>query len=349
METIHYLQQFATPWLDTFAMLITNLGSQYAYIFFLLFFYLLVDARKSRWLGIVLLLSLYVNFHLKGMIATQRPYLIDPAVARSDSAVATGTGYSFPSGHAQGIMTLWGLVALLFQRWWLSVLALLIIVLVASSRIYLGVHIPLDIYGGLAIGAIFVIAGYIIYVRTLNIERQMQTFFLFAVGIVIPLVLHITLPTPDSEVLLGALAAFISGPLLVRHRTDIALWRRVVIFLIGMVLVFALLLGSSYYLSDTLKDNPYIAFFRYLAIGWMGLLVTPALAHLTRLIPRAPKIAPKNTTVAAVARGIEKPRARVNTKYVAGGRGQLQFIGDTSDDDEDDDAAPTKTEAKTEA
>lgn len=325
METIYYLQQFATPALDQIALLITNLGSQYAYILFLLFFYLLVDARKSRWLGIVLLTSLYINFHLKGLIATERPYLIDPSVARSDDVVATGTGYSFPSGHAQGVMTLWGLVALLFQRWWLRIVCVVLIALVAVSRVYLGVHVPVDIYGGLAIGAGIVILAYVLYAKTSNLEQQMDKLFLFVLGLLLPLSLHIFLPTPDSEVLLGALAAFITGPLLLGHKTDIALWRRIAIFLLGMVLVFAVLLGSSYYLPETWKDNPFIAFFRYLLIGWTGVLITPALAYLTRLIPAAPKHVPDMAVAETVA---AKPRARVKTEYVASDPSKLEFIGD---------------------
>ncbi|MFC1760215.1 phosphatase PAP2 family protein, partial [Candidatus Neomarinimicrobiota bacterium] len=61
-------------------------------------------------------------------------------------------GFSFPSGHAQGSTTLWLMLALLIRKKWINYLTAIMIILVSLSRLYLGVHYPIDILGGVLIG-----------------------------------------------------------------------------------------------------------------------------------------------------------------------------------------------------
>jgi len=64
---------------------------------------------------------------------------------------AIETGMGFPSGHATVITVIMlSLIPYLRNKWrWFPPLA---IVLVCLSRLYLGVHFPLDIVGGVALG-----------------------------------------------------------------------------------------------------------------------------------------------------------------------------------------------------
>ncbi len=296
MDTILYLQQFASPTLDALLLFVTNLGSELAYIAFLLVTYLAFDARLGQRVAVYLLVSFYLNFHLKGLIDTPRPYTIDPELARSPAAVATGAGPGFPSGHAQASATFWGYLALRVRKIWFWTLAALLVALISLSRIYLGVHIPLDIIGGLIIGAVLV--GLF-----LGVDRWVDTFtppskgVLFTLGLLVPLALHLFLSTPDSEVLMGGLAAFATAPLFVPYRAEGRIWRRVLVTLLGLVLVFAALFGSSLLLSEEVKRNALVGFVRYFLIGYTGLALTPYLAKLTHLTPTPPsQPSPKSTT-----------------------------------------------------
>jgi undecaprenyl-diphosphatase len=67
---------------------------------------------------------------------------------------------SFPSGHAQSAMGAATYVALLYPR--LAVPALLLGSWVALSRIYLGVHFPLDVLAGALLGVGFSLTGFFI-------------------------------------------------------------------------------------------------------------------------------------------------------------------------------------------
>lgn len=85
------------------------------------------------------------------------------------------SGYSFPSNHASTTMCFYGICIYLilhytrseFWRYFLSVVFGIFIFLVALSRLWMGVHFPLDVIAGLFLGFLLVNL-YIIVVKALN-------------------------------------------------------------------------------------------------------------------------------------------------------------------------------------
>lgn len=112
-----------------------------------------VDPPGGRKLGILLGVSWLVNLGLKELFALPRPFQTDPAVA-SEAARATARGPGFPSGHTQATTTFWWFLAFHHRRRWLYGVAVAAVALVGMSRVWLGVHYPLDILGGLAVGLV---------------------------------------------------------------------------------------------------------------------------------------------------------------------------------------------------
>lgn len=288
METIHFLQSFASPTLDTVFMLVTELGGSRAYIALLLVVYLAVDARLGQRVGTYLLFGFYLNFHLKGLVGTGRPFLLEPEVGRTPAALPT-SGPGFPSGHAQLALTFWGYTAWWLGRLWFWVLALLLIGLISLSRLYLGMHFPIDIVGGLVIGALYTAVLAFAEPVWATLDRFSRPGRAL-VGVLVPLALLLVLPPPGLEVdlILGGMAAFLSAPLLLPYMPPKALWRRVVVALMGLLLVFGVLMASSVLLPEAWKRELLVGFVRYLLLGYVGLYVVPWLAQRLGLAPTVP-------------------------------------------------------------
>lgn len=280
METITFLQGFATPALDTFFQLVTRLGNTNAYIVLLLTVYLAVDSRMGQRLGLLVLVSYYLNFHLKGLLETARPFELDPALGRTPEARIVDSGPGFPSAHAQIALTFWGYLAWWLRRPWFWVLAVFVTVLVSVSRMYLGLHFPVDVLGGLVIGALGTAVMTVAEPLWPDVKRISRAVRLL-LGFLVPLLLMLVLPPPGQEpdLILGALAAFCTAPLIFPYTPPRALWARLVVAFVGIVLVFAALNASSLLLPEAIKRNPLGGFTRYLLLSYIGLLVTPWLAQ----------------------------------------------------------------------
>ena len=282
MDLIVALQSAASPALDRFMMLVTNLGSEQVYVAILVIAFVGLSARNGRSLAIYFLAGVYIMELLKLVFDAPRPFQLDPSVLRSSAAADTAAGASFPSGHALSAMLLWALAASYVRKTWFSVVAALIVGLVAVSRLYLGVHFPVDVVVGLALGLVFAFAG-----RALDrVKWNLSLPVVAAIGVVVPLVLHLILPTANSGLYMGALAAFVVGPELVRHSTDGPLVGRLVLIVIGLALVFAALMGSSAVIPDAIRHSPVGAFVRYLLIGAVGAVLVPLIGRWTGLVPK---------------------------------------------------------------
>ena len=282
MGIVYALRSVASPALDQLMLFVTQLGSEYVYVALLVVAFVAVDAPRSRGLALTLLASLYLNQALKLAFATQRPFHIDPAVAPGN-AIETAPGNGFPSGHAQGSSTFWVGAATHVRRRWFTALGAVIVALICLSRVYLGLHLPIDVLGGLAFGLATVGVAAYLQARGVRLGRAAT----IVGGVAAPLALQLLFPMELSGMLLGAFAAFAVGPELVRHDTSGPLRGRVVLAVIALALVFAALFGSSALLPEEVKRSALGSFVRYLLIGCVGTVLVPWLGKATGLVPRS--------------------------------------------------------------
>ena len=114
---------------------------------------------QKRWEALMLGVSLggaVLWVHLaKALVARPRPALVEPVIALP----ADG---SFPSAHTAQIVAFALGVVLIVRRLWPEwqfaalAVAVLLIILVAASRIYLQVHYPSDVLGGFLLGIVWI-------------------------------------------------------------------------------------------------------------------------------------------------------------------------------------------------
>lgn len=95
---------------------------------------------------------------LKNIFLLPRP----PAVLAMDVIHIIGPAYksrSFPSGHTTTAFVLAGVISLYFRNYWVFALSLIVAIGVGISRMAIGVHWPLDVTVGAALGWICAVVG----------------------------------------------------------------------------------------------------------------------------------------------------------------------------------------------
>ena len=173
MELLYWFESIRSPALDTAMSLITHLGEETFFMVAALFVFWCVDKRRGYYLLSVGFVGTLVNQWLKIVCRVPRPWVRDPRFTIVESARAQAAGYSFPSGHTQSAVGVFGGVARFTRRWWLRAACVVIAALVCLSRMYLGVHTPADVGVSLAVGLVLVFALYPLIESTLWFPGRM--------------------------------------------------------------------------------------------------------------------------------------------------------------------------------
>ena len=156
MELLYWLESIRNPVLDGFFSAITYLGSEIVFMILALAIYWCISKSQGLYLLSVGCLGTTLNQFLKITCRIPRPWVRDPDFTIVESARADATGYSFPSGHTQNAVGTFGCLAVDARRPWLRVVLIVLAVLTAFSRMYLGVHTPWDV-GAAAVMAVVLI------------------------------------------------------------------------------------------------------------------------------------------------------------------------------------------------
>ena len=141
-------------WLSAPMQFFSFLGTEQFFLIIAPAVYWCWNTRLGLRLGIYLFISVSVNYCLKLIIHGPRPYWIDSRV----HALAAESSFGSPSGHAQTAVVFWGTLASGIGRRWAWVLAIIVILLIGISRIYLGVHSPTDVLAGWLAGSVLLYA-----------------------------------------------------------------------------------------------------------------------------------------------------------------------------------------------
>ena len=122
---------------------------------------ILLFFKKTRPNGFTVLFALLINLFitniaLKNLIARPRPFQVSDAII---PLIERPASFSFPSGHTSGSFS----AMLALYKWVpkkIGIPAVVLAALVGFSRIYIGVHYPTDVLGGILVGVISSVAAY---------------------------------------------------------------------------------------------------------------------------------------------------------------------------------------------
>ena len=181
---IKILQGLFAPQFTRVFEAITLLGSSEFLVGISAVVYWCFDKRKGRLLTYVLLLGAYVNFFLKLLIPLPRPPLELRLAEKNE------TSFGFPSGHVQDSTTLWTSMWLSFRKRSLAIIGTVLIFAVGISRLYLGLHNPAQVIGGVVVGLAFVAVVFLIlrHIPQQDGKIRLVPHLLFSALTVLPLV-----------------------------------------------------------------------------------------------------------------------------------------------------------------
>jgi membrane-associated phospholipid phosphatase len=252
--------------------------------------------------GIILLLSTSVNDALKMAFQGPRPYWYSPEVI----AYARETSFGVPSGHAQLAFGVWGMLATSSRRWWGWLIAILVILLIGISRLYLGVHFLHDVILGWLIGALllWLVLRFwkpvTVWLKKMSLGQQILASFLVSLVLIlfslIPFLwLKITNWQPPQAwaeyakgvvsmnvalTTAGTLFGLLAGLAWLNCRggfdADGPVWRRILRYILGLAGVLVFYLGLKVIFGMIVPDAeavlPYVLrYTRYALVGaWIS-------------------------------------------------------------------------------
>ncbi|MDT4761946.1 phosphatase PAP2 family protein [Sphaerochaeta sp. PS] len=281
-----FFQNIGTPFLDSFANFASAVGEQTFVIAVILYILWNHDKNKGFSICSSMLFSVMSMGLLKAIVRAPRPFQVLSSI--QGKRLATATGYSFPSGHTTTAASFYSAVARAFKRRPLSIFCAFMIALVGISRLYLGVHWPIDVFGGLVLGVAITMLAYN-RLSALYEDKDKRYRFSLVVGVItfvlgLGMAILLNMNSVDQVAfsdLMKTLALSGGGYLgfalevkKVNYSTEATMPKKIVRFAIGMVVVVAVMAlktiipEAAYYIGSFVR----YAFLGFWATGLFPLI-----------------------------------------------------------------------------
>ncbi|MBS4539726.1 phosphatase PAP2 family protein [Clostridium sp. D2Q-11] len=281
-EILMGIQKLSNPVLDRLFIFITNIGGELFYILALTVVYWCISKNVGAKMFTILVFSVFGNSVLKTVFATERPFMfegINPLYEQS------APGYAFPSGHTQGTTTFWFFTMKKLKKTSIYILGVLIILLVGFSRLYLRVHWPIDVLGGLAFGILFAVIGEYIIDKITPFKYHILNVFIFS--IVIPNILLIIFMSESNLKLIALISGALLGYFIQENRVKFSVKAKIHIQLIKFILGISILLGTRTLFKIIFPDTYLFDYLRYFAIGIFTTIIIPMIFIQLKLSKKA--------------------------------------------------------------
>ncbi len=174
MEFLRVLEGLRTPWLDQIMLFITSFGEELVFIGVAVALLWCINKYQGYYMLSVGFVGMQLNQLLKVLFRIERPWVRDPSFSAVEAAKAQATGYSFPSGHTQNAVGTFGSIARWSKTVGVKIACWVLALLVAFSRMYLGVHTPADVLVSLGIAIVLVFALYPVFKDADKNPRRVQ-------------------------------------------------------------------------------------------------------------------------------------------------------------------------------
>ena len=151
LEILSFFQHIHSGTLDAIMNLISMFGEIAVPLIVLCLTYWCISKRKGFMILSSLMAALLATQVVKAIVRAPRPFQAHPELIEG-GRIETATGYSFPSGHSATGSSFYSSLAYVFRKGWIIAAAVILIIAIPVSRMYLGVHWPIDVTVGTIIG-----------------------------------------------------------------------------------------------------------------------------------------------------------------------------------------------------
>lgn len=282
MGFLYLLEDIRIPVLNELMLAVTTLGEETAFLVIALILFWCVDKYAGYYTLSVGFLGMICNQFLKLWFRIPRPWILDKNFTILEQARAGATGYSFPSGHTQSAVGTFGSIAYTAKNKKIRIVCIAIAFLVGFSRMYIGVHTPLDVLVSAAIGAALIIA-----LRPVVLDYEHKYLPVLFCGMLILAVGYLCFvelyPFPSDVdthnhhsgtqnaytllgALLGMIVAYIVDRKWLNFTTKAVWWAQILKVVIGLVLVLVVKTGLKAPLNELLGDEVGRAFRYFLVV-----------------------------------------------------------------------------------
>ena len=267
-----FFRDTGTPLLDTLFRVITNVLSQPVYIFFASLIFWCLNKRIGIRAMYIIMFSAYTALLAKNLFGMPRPPDYLHKVTEND--------FGFPSGHAQVSSGFWSYLGLQSKRTRIIIVGAVAVILVSLSRLYLGVHYPGDVVGGIIFGLMVAFISYREEAGILKIFNKQSRNSKYLIALSLPIILVLITTFQGSllkeQIELGLLMASVGAGYLLEEEIirfpDVKYKEQKV----KRALIGILILGSIYLISEILSLTfPVFAYIKYAALGFSSVFFVP--------------------------------------------------------------------------
>ncbi len=271
MEVLRLLEKIRNPVLDEIMLKLTGLGDEIPLILVALIFFWCIDKRKAYYIISVGFLGLLSNQFLKMLFRVPRPWYRDSGFHAVEAAKEGAGGYSFPSGHSQNSVGIFGSVAVLEKNKLVRILCVIVCIVVPFTRLYLGVHTPADVLAGaaMALALIFIMRPLIFGKDGKRIPYVLTFMAILSVAYLAflyiwPCLTQITEDNLQSGLknaytmvgcLSGFLVAYFADKKWIQFSVKAVWWAQLIKVTAGLLIVLAIRQGLSSPLANLLGEN----------------------------------------------------------------------------------------------
>ena len=157
MSLLYWFESIRNPILDKIMLLLTEFGDETLFLVIAVIFFWCVNKKTGYFLFLTCFAGTVINQFLKISVRIERPWILDANFKPVADAVHEGLGYSFPSGHTQTAVGLYAGLALREKNKVFKTICIIIAAVVPITRMYLGVHTPLDVFTSVGIATVLIL------------------------------------------------------------------------------------------------------------------------------------------------------------------------------------------------